>query len=111
MSVVAPIAQGSAANGLSNLLQAANNESSPEVFVDAFGQESTQSDLSSKLAEAGGRSSKFGEQMHAIMNVAAVLALVSFVALQRNASIDLAQTFMSPDESRFLSKPFETLCS
>lgn len=48
--------------------------------------------------------------MHALMNVAAVLALVSFVALQRNTSIDMAQAFMSPDESRFLTKPFETLC-
>ena len=43
------------------------------------------------------------------MNVAAVLTIISFVALQRNASIDLTRLFMSESESRYLAKPFETL--
>ena len=44
-----------------------------------------------------------------MMNVAAVLTIISFVALQRNASIDLTRLFMSESESRYLAKPFETL--
>ena len=44
-----------------------------------------------------------------MMNVAAVLTIISFVALQRNASIDLTRLFMNESESRYLAKPFETL--
>ena len=47
--------------------------------------------------------------MHAVMNVAAVLVIVSFVALQRNSAIDLARIFLQGEESRFLKKPFDTL--
>ena len=43
------------------------------------------------------------------MNVAAVLTIISFVAIQRNASIDLTKLFMQESESRYLAKPFETL--
>lgn len=43
------------------------------------------------------------------MNVASVLTIVSFVALQRNSSIDLAKLFIREEQRRYLSKPFGTL--
>ena len=63
-----------------------------EVFSDAFGQ--TSSNLILPKPQESARASRFSEQMHAVMNVAAVLTIISFVALQRNASLDLAKLFM-----------------
>ena len=65
-----------------------------EVFVDAFGQQSTSSVALPKLQDGARTSARFSEQMHAVMNVAAVLVIVSFVALQRNSAIDLARIFL-----------------
>ena len=43
------------------------------------------------------------------MNVASVLIIVCFVALQRNASIDLSKLFINEEQRKYLSRPFETL--
>ena len=53
------------------------------------------------------RSDKVMHQVHAFMNVSAVLAIFGFVALHRNKSIDLAGMLI---KEQALRQTFDVLC-
>jgi len=77
-----------------------------EVFVDAsYGQASESLEIAEEMMLL--RSSKVLNQVHAFMNVSAVLAILCFVAVQRNKSIDLSSMFIQEPK---LKPAFETLC-
>ena len=54
------------------------------------------------------KTSRVFEQVHAFMNVSALVAILAFVAVHRNKKFDLAGLFL---EETHLKTAFDTLCS
>lgn len=77
-------------------------QSNEEIFVDAFSQAGSFRPESDML-----RSSRVYEKVHAFTNVSALVAVLVFVAVQRNKSIDFTGAFL---EEHQLRTAFETLC-
>ena len=78
--------------------------SNEEIFVDAFS-----SSASTMHPDANSlRSSRLYEEVHAFMNVAALCAILGFVATYRNKSLDLASWIV---EEAHLKPAVETVVS
>ena len=73
-----------------------------EVFLDAFAQGAIVAQNSMIIKET-----PFFEKVHAVANVAALLAIIIFVALQRNKNIELSSFFLKETQ---LKRAFDTLC-
>lgn len=78
----------------------------------ATGYEEIFTDAAASHTVTGGsqmlKTSRIYEQVHAFMNVAAVVAIIGFVALQRNKSMELSGYFIDEES---LKAGFTTLCS
>lgn len=69
-------------------VEVAGSVPAEEIFVDAFGSDGE------SFPMLRSQEQQVFEQVHAFMNVSAVLAIISFVAVHRNKSIDLAGMFL-----------------
>ena len=83
-------------------VEVAGSVPAEEIFVDAFGSDGE------SFPMLRSQEQQVFEQVHAFMNVSAVLAIISFVAVHRNKSIDLAGMFL---QEGHLKEAFDTLLS